>query len=339
MKKMLFLCIALLFVCNIVYCLAEESRPEPIKFKSVQSAIEYINKNKCTSLNLGKKNYSPHDLARIKARLPEEGTLYFEINWCGASITEASEEIDTNKTSGAISDQDIEDLIFVCPNVKKIIVSNHRSLSNKQMVPLLEKYKDVEFVWLINLAHQYVLPSDATAFSTMKKSGSGYRLSSAECAPLQYAKNLKAVDLGHHNITTLGFLSGMDLELVILGDNRITDISVLGNMPNLQYAELFMNDISDISPLANCTKLLDLNLCGCKMRNIDALSSCTRLERLWISKTSRVDDASKEKFVLEHPDCYAYFEAPHASANDWRKHPRYKHYIPCLKSHVWIPFE
>ena len=332
-------------VLTLIFCLLGAAAalaadtPEVMTFKSVSAAVQYVKENKPAQLNLGKVKYKPTELLSIKNAMPKKGKLYFSTTFCKAAITQNSKSIDLNGTAGGCTVNDLEALIALCPKLKQINTVKHRGLSNDKMIPLVEKYPDVEFIWLINLAHKYVLPSNASAFSTFKKSTEGYKLKSRDLEVLKYAKNLKAIDFGHHAITSLDFLQGLDLEMVILAHNDITDLTVLGTMEHLQYAELFMNEFSDVSPLANCKELLDLNICSCSVSDLSPLKGCAKLERLWASNNRGMKEDTQKQFIQDHPDCLANFTAPHATADDWRKHPRYTHYIPCLKSQVWVPFE
>ena len=309
-----------------------------VRFHSYNEVMKYIKANHPADLDIGSVRLKPSDLGRIADALAEGGKLSFSSAWCGTVITEKDELIDLNGSTANVSVSDVETLIRLVPGVKKIILSRHRNLSNDQMIPILEKYTEIEFVWLINLGRAYTLSSDATAYSTFKKTSEGKKLKSSDLEVLKYAKDLKALDLGHHEITSLDFLRGLDLEMLILAHNKITDISVLAEMPHLQYAELFMNQITDISPLAACTELLDLNLTRNNVADLTPLDACTHLERLWSSLNKEMTDETKQHFIETHPNCIANFKNAHPTADGWRKHPRYPHYISCLKKHVWIPF-
>ena len=48
------------------------------------------------------------------------------------------------------------------------------------------------------------------------------------------------------------------------------------------------------------------------------------------------------KSTCIHPTCEVDFKISNSATNTekpWRKHPRYKHYVWCLKHGKWIPFE
>ena len=51
-----------------------------------------------------------------------------------------------------------------------------------------------------------------------------------------------------------------------------------------------------------------------------------------------VNEAQESAFTAAHPAAEIKFNAKHATSDGWREHPRYKHYIWCLKKYRWIPF-
>ena len=336
LKKVL--CLAMAFMAAGITATA--AADGELHFKDYRAVLKYIEKNNPTDLNIGSVRIKPSELDIIAKALPEGGKLSFSTSWCATVISDTDEVIDLTGWKNNVTVNDLEILIRLVPGVKKIITKTHRKLSNDEMIPLIEKYPDIEFVWLINLGKHYTLASDDTAYSTMKGEKTGYKLHSSELEALKYAKGLKALDLGHHAITSLDFLRGMDIEMLILADNDITDLSVLAELPHLQYAELFMNDITDVTPLAACTELLDLNLCFNHVTDLSPLDSCRNLERLWASFNKEMGEETQQHFRETHPDCTAAFTTSHHSSTSdgWRDHPRYTHYVSCFKKHVWIPF-
>ena len=339
LKRIICLAAALLLAAGMLSC---ASADEEAKFKDYRDVMKYIQENNPKDLDIGYVRLRPSDLANIADALQEGGKLSFSTKWAGAMISDKDESIDLNDAGDTtVRVSDLETLIRLIPGLKEINVKNHKNLSNKQMIPLIEKYPDVEFIWKVSLSNAYRVPSDATAFTTNKSEKEGYKLHSSDMDALKYVKNLKALDIGHCAITSLDFLKGMDLELLILADNGITDISVLAEMPHLQYLELFRNNITDITPLASCTELIDLNIAITKVTDLTPLDACTKLERVWLCTylQSKVpDEANKEHFRSTHPDCILKDDLTHPTSHDWREHPRYNFYRRNLLSHTWVPF-
>ena len=338
LKRIICLAAVLLMAGGMFF---SASADQEVQFKNYKDVLKYIKENQPTDLDIGTMKIRPSELEQIADALPEGGKLSFSMKWCGTVISDTDEEIDLNGDATVIHESDLEILIRLIPGLKKIDLKKHKNLSNKQMIPLVEKYPDVEFVWRLTLGGAYHLATDVSAFSTMKTEDEGHRCRSEELDVLKYVKNLKALDLGHAYITTLDFLDGMDLELLILADNKITDISKLAEQTHLQYLELFRNNITDISPLAACTELIDLNLVITKVTDLTPLDACTKLERLWLCtyvQTTIPDEANIAHFKETHPNCDVRIDLGHPTGDGWRDVPRYRHYRKCFDNRVWIPF-
>ena len=137
------------------------------------------------------------------------------------------------------------------PQVTRIDAYTHQNLDNEIMMPIVDKYPELWFGWLVRLGKAYKIRSDCTAFSTRKGPSEPF-YTSEDLEVLRYVPGLKAIDVGHNHVDDLHFLTYFDdLRLLILADNNITDISVLSQFKNLEYLELFMNDITDVTPPAD----------------------------------------------------------------------------------------
>ena len=71
-------------------------------------------------------------------------------------------------------------------------------------------------------------------------------------------KELRLIDNKISDITPLKRLT--NLEYLDLSGNQISDLSPLTDLTNLKYLHLENNQISDLSPLAGLTKLCSLHL-------------------------------------------------------------------------------
>ena len=332
--------IAVLVLFLALIALAGAACAEPMKFASRSEAIKYIQKNQPTELTLEGVKMKPSDLLAIKQALPEGAEFHFTTKWGSVKFSDDVEDLDLREKKNTVTIKELEAIIAICPNVKHIDNSKCTSLSNKQMIPMLEKYPDIQFEWVVNLGMGYHLSTRATAYSTFKHISSTKWLESKDLENLKYCPRLKALDLGHHKIKDLEWLKYVpDLELLIIGQNRVSDISPMGQLKHLQYAELFLNSFSDISCLANCTELLDLNLTATNVDDLTALDNITTLERLWINSCTKLSQEQVDHFKELHPNCVVDFKPKHGAKQDgWRDNPRYKHYLWCLKNRKWIPF-
>ena len=333
--------LALLLASALLLTAAEA---EPVSFKNIKDALNYLKTNQPEEVTMEPGKYKPLDLLSVKNAMPEGSVLHFSTTWGNASFTDESETVDLTQRKGGVSGEDLEAIVRLCPKVKCIDNSTHTSPSNKVMIPLVEKYPDIEFGWKVSLGKGYYVSTMATAYSSFNsaKSGMDKKLTTDKMELFKYCPKLKALDLGHHAIGSLDFLKYLpDLELLIIGQNYVKDITPIGQLKHLQYAELFLNAFTDVSPLANCTELLDLNLTATSITDLSALDNVTTLERLVVNMCKYLPQEAVDHFKELHPTCEVDYKPSHSATNTekpWRKHPRYKHYIWCLKHGTWIPF-
>ena len=108
---------------------------------------------------------------------------------------------------------------------------------------------------------------------------------------LEYATNLTRLDLSDNKITDITPLTNLNqLEELYLGPtqfnlfapktNQITDITPLAGLNQLKILELGDNQVRDIIPLAGLTQLEELDLARNQIRDITPLANLTRLVRL-----------------------------------------------------------
>ena len=316
---------------------------EALSFGNVKAALKYIQENQPSELTLENVKFKPSELLTIKNALPAGAEFHFTTKWGAVTFSDDVTDLDLKPRTAETSADELDAIVQICPGIKRIDNSKKSSPSNKQMIPLIEKYPDVQFEWKVNLGKGHYVSTTATAYSTFNSIGTDKKLTSENLEMLKYCPRLKALDLGHNNIKTLDFLQYVpDLELLIIGHNHVTDITPIGNLKHLQYAELFLNNYTDITPLGNCTELLDLNLTATPITDLSPLDNVTTLERLVVNMCKKLPQESVDHFKELHPTCEVDFKPSHSATNTekpWRKHPRYKHYIWCLKNNTWIPFD
>lgn len=137
---------------------------------------------------------------------------------------------------------------------------------------------------------------------------------------LRYCTKVKYLDLGHNNqLSNIDFAAFMpDLEIAILADTAIRDISPLANCPKLRYLEIFVTSISDLSPLASCTELEHLNVSCCfSLRDLSPLFGLTKLKRLWNTFTN-VPKSQRDEIMALMPDCSFCFDRITSTGKGWR---------------------
>jgi hypothetical protein len=98
---------------------------------------------------------------------------------------------------------------------------------------------------------------------------------------LEYATNLQALNLRHHDIRDISALSGLTgLRTVTLLGNDITDISPLAGLSQLETLDLELNQVSDLAALAGLSHLRVVGLHRNLISDISPLANLTSLEWL-----------------------------------------------------------
>lgn len=337
MKK--FAITGLLILLAVLLCLSVSAQAETKKFSGASEALKWLKKNQPEELTV-EGRFKPVDLLKVKNAMPEGSAFHFKVSWGDLTYTDESTEIILGKKS--VSEAQLEALISLCPNLKVIDNSKNLQPSNDVMIPLMEKYPDIRFEWVVSLGKGHRIATNATVFTTKLPPDSGRELTSEKLQLLKYCPNLRALDIGHNKATDLDFLKYVpDLELLIIGDNDVTDITPIGLLKHLKFAELFSNPFTDISALANCTELLDLNITNCQVLDFSPLDNVQTLERFWANMIKHLPEEETIRFKEKHPNCICDFMPSHAATVDgWRsENPHYKHYIWCFKNKQWIPFD
>ena len=127
----------------------------------------------------------------------------------------------------------VEKILDQYPNLEKVDMFG-TPVGYKAVEELEARYPGVEFGWTLRIGDHQVR-TDATAFSTLHLSGSATH-GQKELALLRYCTQLRALDFGHNGCNDLSFLSGLkELRVLIVAINRLTDISPLAELTNLEY--------------------------------------------------------------------------------------------------------
>lgn len=143
----------------------------------------------------------------------------------------------------------------------------------------------------------FTIRTDIRVYSTLRGLND-HRYTSEELYPmLKYCKHMRALDLGHNDLTDLTWLGKLtELEVLILADNpHMTDTSPLANLTHVHYLEFFMNhSVEDFSFLDSMTELEELNLCYTDhIGSMSFLSHMPKLKFLMV----KYSDCSKEDFL------------------------------------------
>lgn len=239
----------------------------------------------------------------------------------------------------------LEEAMAQMPNLNYIEfgTQNQSGLDNETLADLRTRWaeKGVKVVWTLKFPRaDYTCRTDATAFSTLHQTNSK-RLEGYQVAVLQYATELKALDLGHNWIFDIDWIEPLkDLRVLILSDNRITDISPLADKP-LEYLEMFNNKVKDISCLAGKETLIDLNLCNTHVSDLSIVASMPNLQRVWMGDIDELTKDAVNAYLTEKGDTLdSYnFTTKYPTEGGWRTHPRYEIIKAMFFSGEYISFD
>ena len=103
----------------------------------------------------------------------------------------------------------------------------------------------------------------------------------ADLTGLELCINLKILWLNKNQLTDISQLAYLtDLERLEIPFNQITDLSPLVSLTKLNWLRIEGNEISDISTLASLTNLKNLNLATNQISTLSPLASLSELTRL-----------------------------------------------------------
>lgn len=192
-----------------------------------------------------------------------------------------------------VSELDMDAFFDSMTNLEKITMKDC-GLDNDGYAALQDAHPDVRIIWDIKVK-TYTIPTDSVGFSTLLANEYQPRVDDEDCKYLKYCTDMVALDLGHNYITNLDFLEYMpNLRVLILVDNfdspskrvRLSDISKLKYCPHLRYLELFANNVSDMSVIGELKELEDLNVCYNPVSSSEPFKDLPKLQKLWIYNTS-----------------------------------------------------
>ena len=198
----------------------------------------------------------------------------------------------------------LEEVLPLFSRLEKVVMCEC-GISDKDMDALNQKYEDIRFVWMVDIQWA-AIRTDADFFTPYRASGVKQTHRRAGLANLWYCTDLVALDIGHSKTRNMDFLSVMPhLKYLIVVENYLTDCSLIGELKELKWLEMFQCPVKDISGLVGCTALEDLNICYITAPGdnvYETLRQMTWLKRLWCSGT-RMSRDQLASLKEELPDC------------------------------------
>jgi hypothetical protein len=213
-------------------------------------------------------------------------------------------------------------------------------VSDEAMADIRDSLPQAEVVWRIwfgNGRTGYSVRTNVTRILASNPDRAG-NLDPEHCKSLKYCTKVVYLDLGHNDkMTDISFVSYMpDLEVAILGMGGFSDISALADCPKLEYLELQTAGVTDLRPLSGLKNLRHLNLCySFSLTDITPLYELTELERLWLGMFDPIPPEQIEEMQRRAPNCVINTTTEDPTGGGWRYtgtdngghgvlHPRYQ---------------
>lgn len=218
--------------------------------------------------------------------------VVFTFDLLGREVCSTDEEIDLSGIVMKDKGAGVEEMLPWFTHLKKVVMCDC-GISNEDMDALNKKYEDIRFVWMVDIQWA-AIRTDSDFFIPYRSSGVKQTRRRAGLKNLIYCTDLVALDIGHAHTQDISYISVMPhLKYLILAENYVVDISVLENLKELKWLEMFQCVTRDLSPLLGCTALEDLNICymvAPRDNVFETLSQMTWLKRLWCSGSTLTKD-------------------------------------------------
>ena len=207
-----------------------------------------------------------------------------------------------------------------CMRNLKTLDMDSCGLSNARMEEFQKRYPGVDVIWRVKIGKDYTSRTDETRLVISNPDRGGELDTPESIEGLYYCTKIKYLDMGHnYKLSDISFVRNMpDLEVLIIAMTNIKDISPLENCPKLNYLEYQTSSACDLRPLANLKNLKDLNICfNFALHDIRPLMELD-LDRLYIGCYSPIPREQIAEFKKLHPNCIVNTTTDDPTNEGWR---------------------
>ena len=248
------------------------------------------------SIDLTGCGYENEELHALDAALGDGIDVVWTIDLYGVEVCSTAEEIDLSDHLVTDKGAQVEAALPWFSHLKKVVMCNC-GVSNEDMDALNNRHEDVRFVWMVDIQWA-AIRTDSDFFIPYRSSGVKQTRRRAGLKNLVYCTDLIALDIGHAHTQDISYISVMPhLKYLIIAENYVVDISVLEDLKELKWLEMFQCVTRDLSPLLGCTALEDLNICylvAPRDNVFETLRQMTWLKRLWCSGSTMTKDQVRQ---------------------------------------------
>ncbi len=225
--------------------------------------------------------------------------------------------------------EELDEAMAYLPALEQVEMSN-TGLTNEALDELNRKYENVKVVWSVRFGRNnfYTLRTDAEYFRASEFGVDPPEITDADLQIMAYCAEMRALDLGHMQVTDLTPLKKMThLTWLIIAECPIENISPLSSLGELKYLEMFSTNVSDLTPLVKCRSLLALNCCYITAKQDGAwkaLSKMPHLRMLWYCSCPLSAQQIRE-LKEKNPDLVTFtLQGGESSGGSWRYNDLYR---------------
>lgn len=142
---------------------------------------------------------------------------------------------------------------------------------------------------------------DTVSFTEPQQTASDTRGEIRDLSDLAYFPSLTTLWLRSQSVTSLETLPACGIEVLDIGDNRITALAGIENLPKLQTLLADGNAVADLTGLELCHDLRTVSLNGANASDLSVFRPLTKLQALTISNCTR-----EELSIPLHQDSLTY---------------------------------
>ncbi len=265
----------------------------------------------------GKTGLSKEDVKTLMAAAPQV-VFHYAFDFFGQTLSTDTEEVELkNVKIGDENEAEIRLALDLMTNCKRFVLDNCH-MSDEVMAQIREDYREqTKVVWRV----WFGKGSSLTDAQLMRVVGD---LGDDNCHDLVYCEDVVCIDLGHNEwLDGCDFIAGMvNLEYCIISGSPIKSLEPFANLKKLKFLEIaFCEYLTDVSPLAGCESLEMLNIGNTHITDLsplDDLPLTHLMARMYPYGNCRVPVEERERFVEQHPDCWASFEGAQPYGDGWR---------------------
>lgn len=265
----------------------------------------------------GQSGLTKEDVKTLMAAAPD-AAFHYTFDFFGETLSTDDEEVSlSGKKIGDEGEAEVRAALDLLTNCKRFVLDNCQ-ISNEVMAKIRDDYRDrTKVVWRVYFGKG----SSLTDAQLMRAVGD---LLDSNCSDLIYCEDVVCIDLGHNEwLTDTSFIAGMvNLEYCIISGAPIKDLTPFANCKKLKFLEIaFCEYLTDATPLAQCESLEMLNISNTHITDLTPLDDlplthlCAKVNPVGVS---RVPKEEQERFVAQHPDCWATFTGEQPYGPGWR---------------------